>query len=155
MPNNENIDKVIASIKGEIEATKIIGFNMAEFIDGYESDQSERGCGTTACIAGHAAMLSADFKFSTEDSEADVSGEFLDAMLGSEGRSKGASLIDAFVKTGAKFLGLHSRAASSLFYPKIDGGERLDEITSEEAIEVLENLKKTGKVDWSIIPGCL
>lgn len=126
--NIEHIDQVIASIKGEIELTKKVGFNMLQyFMQRPDLDQTHRHCGTVACIAGHAQLLQ-------------------EAMTGRNGeRSR---------HLGMKFLGLDGGEADDLFYGYSGGMQLpLERITSEQAIEVLEHLKTTGEVDWSVVTG--
>lgn len=50
----------------------------------------------------------------------------------------------------AKHLGLSDRTAHSLFYPW-GISKSFDEITIDEAIQVLDHLIETGEVDWSIV----
>lgn len=128
---NARIDQIIASIKGEIELTKNVGFNMRDFFGNTYSkddDKSGRNCGTIACIAGHAHLLAdgTDYLQSPNTSWM-VAKEFLDL-------------------TGTK--------ANDLFYGHCrNGNVDLNEVKPEHAIEVLEELKKTGDVNWSVVTG--
>lgn len=130
--NIDRIDQVIASIKGEIDRTKDAGFNMTHWVSkagdfADTNDKSNRGCGTVACIAGHAYMLSdkrrtvQTFSINNDRRDIDVAG------------------------IAARWLGIDSYIAYHLFHsPR----HRRDEITLEQAIKVLEGLKATGQVDW-------
>lgn len=130
--NTDRIDQVIASIKGEIEHTKTLGFNMDVFCyttNDMEDDMTGRGCGTVACIAGHAFHLSNTRRKAANTAKKRLPGyEFTDAA--------------------ADWLELDETRASALFYAK-GAGKDMSYIKPEEAIAVLENLKATGEVDWS------
>lgn len=124
MANAENINKVIASIRGEIEATKDVGFNMSDWVGPAEieaDDRTGRNCGTIACIAGHAYLVSG--------------GEDRDATS------------DDVVPAAQEFLDLKSGSADELFYA-YGSGESMYDITSEQAIRTLEHLRDTGEVNW-------
>lgn len=135
MLNKANVDLVIASIRGEAEHTKKlgVGFNMSDFLaDAHEKrhpDRSGNACGTVACIAGHAALLH----------QPNVG--LADIYEANDYNLEPAACI---------FLGISERQGDDLFYGHDYEGD-LSEITPDEAITVLEHLKKTGEVDWSII----
>jgi hypothetical protein len=133
MVNKDNIDLTINSIKGEIEATKNLGFNMDVFhgFSQYSSDKSGRYCETVACIAGHAYNS--------------IFGEPITAGLES-------TIVNVF--NLVKELGISEKQSYELFYGEIGDSKVIDikSIRPEHAIAVLENLKETGEVDWSIIP---
>lgn len=132
--NPDRIDRVIASIKGEITRTKNIGFQMADFLQSNEildQDMSGRNCGTVACIAGHAFVLSGGGK--VHDSRLDI------------------------VDRAQRYLDLSNEETNLLFYGNYvnrmghSNQVRLSDVTPEQAIAVLEHFKTTGKVDWFII----
>lgn len=136
MANAENINKVIASIKGEIEATKKLGFNMSYPIQNDRMDRSGRGCGTIACIAGHAYVNTLDVK-----------------------RGTIVKLAYTFewgklFKVAQDELGLTYEEREKLFFAVDPDSEEeladLDEITPEQAIRTLEHLRDTGEVSWKV-----
>jgi len=135
--NVAHIDMVIASIKGEIERSNALGFNMATFVTDRVnsrpdlSDHSQRDCGTVACIAGHAAFLS------------------------NKKRTVRSLLREHYKYLGIKeivrrWLGLSQDDAVALFYVE-EARITLYKIIVKQVIQVLEHLKATGKVDWTII----
>lgn len=127
MANKRNINRVIASIKGEIKATEQIGFNMEDFVTDTSGDRSGRHCGTVACIAGHAHILK-----TKEDPK---------TCFFAAGR---------IVESGKEYLKLSYEDAEELFYANAlqEDGQSLDDITPEQAIRTLEHLRDTGEVDW-------
>lgn len=138
--NIERIDQVIASIRGEIKQTETLGFNMNFFLTTADEPEEEsdapdlsgRGCGTIACIAGHAYALR----------HADKSPEHLKSELGAFDQWSIQGQAEAW-------LDLEHEQAQTLFYGR--GGPDLEHIQPEQAILVLETLKRTGTVDWSIV----
>lgn len=127
MANRDAINQVIASIRGEVARTKRIGFNMDNFFSdtGGSLDNSGRGCGTVACIAGHAFVLQG-------------------------GKVDDTIYRATLVKGAAEFLGVTDDAAEDLFYGYVKARGQLDlsEVTPLQAISVLETLRDTGIVDW-------
>lgn len=125
MANADAIDRTIDSIRGEIEATKDVGFNMMDFVwetSNPEHDKSGRHCGTVACIAGHASFAS------------------------------GAGRSDARTSAygiGREFLEITDAQASKLFV-WLPHGLSLSDVTPEQAIRTLEHLRDTGEVDWTV-----
>lgn len=125
MANAENINRVIASIKGEIEATKEIGFNMGDYVTKDAYDLSGRSCGTVACIAGHAYSIVKNGVVDTEVAWREAE------------------------DVGAEFLDLGMSDADALFYG-YGASCPLDAITPQKAIRTLEHLRDTGEVDWTV-----
>lgn len=120
MPNVQNINKVIESIRYHYTVGKVF-LDMKTFLN-----SAHHSCGTTACIAGFAAMESVG----------------LDSLkhLSDDNRT-------LKIKNSAReFLGLDSSTSHDLFFP--DGAY---EATPKQAIKVLEHLRDFGVVDWSII----
>lgn len=128
--NIDNINKLINHLKK-------IGpqnFDMGDWLRGYPNKkkasevmidmESKGGCGTVACIAGHAAILCAaesDYDDNLEEYE----------------------LIEDIARD---WLDLDWEDANTLFY-------RTDpRIKPSDAIPVLESLRDTGVVDWSVAP---
>ena len=105
-----------------------VGFNMATFgpseVREDLEDLSGRGCNTTCCIAGHAAILA--------QSES-RSGRF------------GHPTVVA-----REWLGLSERESEALFIPT---GRNTYDATSTQAAAVLRNLAKTVRVDWAAVVG--
>ena len=142
--NIERIDQVISSIKGEIEQTKTLGFNMDYFIsqsnEQYCLDRSNRGCGTVACIAGHAYALKH---------------QEMPIAIVSDVYDKSPGEYWSIPAIAREWLELDENTANDLFYARLhdesSGHIFLGEVEPAEAIQVLEHLKATGEVDWSII----
>lgn len=134
MANAEHINQVIASIRGEMEVTKNVGFQMEDYICpnddncpiGY--DTTGRNCGTVACIAGHAHLIAND------------------------GRTWGSG--GEVHSSGQHFLELDNEDANNLFYAwgaRDENGNLRDmrKIPPDRAIRTLEHLRDTGEVDWN------
>lgn len=142
--NIERIDQVISSIKGEIEKTKALGFNMDYFMsqsdEQYCLDRSNRGCGTVACIAGHAYALK-----HREMPITPVSGIY----------NRSPDEYWSIPAIAREWLELDGETAHDLFHARLPIGvfrsTKLQDIQPEQAIQVLEHLKATGEVDWSIV----
>jgi hypothetical protein len=83
-------------------------------------------CGTAACIGGFAAIA--------------AKGDKIKKVFKSD---KAPETI------GQRFLDLDDETAHDLFYPT--GLEYGFSATAKDAIKVLEHLKKTGKVKWSVV----
>jgi hypothetical protein len=132
MLNVDAINNVIASIRGELEVTKDIGFNMdyplssvgaLSALGDYKiPDHSSRGCGTVACIAGHAAVL---------------------ALNGGRPLNK----WDVF-DIASDYLGIRRLDQNELFYAYSLPNGSLGKIHPEQAIRALEILRDTGEIDW-------
>lgn len=130
--NIKHINRVIASIKGEVKRTEDLGLNMNAFItDKGPSlrDHSGRNCGTTACIAGHAYVLAHGSR-----------------KPNTAARNRPSSNI--IIPEARKYLDLDNHTTHNLFYG-VGAGKSLRNITAEEVIITLEILKETGEVDWS------
>lgn len=85
-------------------------------------------CNTVACIGGYALMLAM-----AEDDK---------------------PTIDIAIQAGTNYaagawLGLDNNDAEDLFIPRLVDRD-LDDITLDQALYVLRNLKKTGAVDWHV-----
>jgi hypothetical protein len=140
--NIENLDKLINHMKLIREEN----FSMMDFMRDFPSRRKPEnvlkqmettgGCGTVACLAGHAVLLKA-----VEDSE----------RLTPRGNLKGDEL-SVFNITGdmdvraQKWLDLDDGQMIDLFH-KMDS-----RITAEDTIPVLEHLRDTGIVDWKLSP---
>ena len=127
--NTKNVDHLISFIKGEDALAKQlqIGFSMLTWISpGYDHNTDEtvyEGCGTTCCMAGAISVME-------------------------HGSAKAAlreGYWGGFQADGAKFLGISDDDAYTLFVDRADHG-----VTVDQAVQVLEHLKTTGEVDWSV-----
>lgn len=145
MPNTENINRLIEAIRTEERAA----FNMNwwiikktgdEDIDDYAIPRELKDvieahpCGTVACIGGFCNLLV------------------------DEPNSYEAHKFDPNSYAAHKFLGIPREDADALFYPGDGQGSYQQELSKrayaaspKDAIRVLEHLRDTGKVDWSII----
>ena len=159
--NIENINKLIEHLrynnlsKKTVENRKVVGFNMAiwgryiekrpRYIEkdlkpgdpGYFPDYSGHGCGTTACLAGHIYLMEIGkdkFLERVERTEIDPD-YYLDETDMIE---RGAKYLDVSYKTASKLFGIKQRHLP------------LKDVTLDEAIAVLENLKVTGRVNWGL-----
>lgn len=107
-----------------------VGFNLfdwVDFSDNIVKDQSNRGCLTTACLGGWCRILQ-------ENTVPNVGSQF------------GSS----YLKSTSDFLGIDYEEAENLCYAShTHKYKRI--ITVEETLKVLDHLRDTGKVDWSII----
>lgn len=135
--NVENVLKVADAI--EQHSIPDLGFNMLDYVhevdpnNGYDvkyyGDRSGHSCGTVACIAGWARRI----------------------RTGQPLAPEAGYLFDW--RTEARWLGLSPRVGGSgalLFLGDDDTNERLDKVTTAEAVAVLRHLAKTGKVDWTV-----
>lgn len=121
MLNIENIDKVIAAIKAEPELLKMYGWN------GQKVD-APNICGTAACIGGWAEIIAKKEGFVVE---------YNSNILGP-----------------SQWLGLNRELENDLFLMNGDIQRKMFDkkpapMRAKVAIEVLENLKATGVVDWN------
>ncbi len=124
--NTENIQKLISSLKGEIEITKDVSFSMHSWIN-----QSQ------ACIAGHIYILQAG----SIDAAID---EYYKIHRNLE---RG---FEKYIVAANAFLELDDiDEAAALFMPHFFYDIFTPEIQKEEAIAVLEKLASTGKVEWN------
>lgn len=134
--NIENIDKVIAALREDMEKPES-HFVMDDFVTYIDDDAvpiGERGaykvCNTAMCIAGWANTIRL------------------------EGRDFGKNFMCAVSDqaAAAEWLGLNGLDAEYLFFAAIVGTRAIDVIPAPDrhliAIEVLEHLKRTGEVDW-------
>lgn len=146
--NVENIDTLIDHLKYQkiSEETQknneLVGFNMdfwavqrdrrySESSEEFKKDHSGHNCGTVACLAGHIQLIQL-------------------------GKHKFHEIVNGYgfteneiVKNGAIYLGLPYSTAQKLFGIE-NANVELGEVTLDEAIAVLENLKVTGKVKWGL-----
>lgn len=101
-----------------------IGFNMSCLMmeHGHYPDLSGRGCGTVACIAGHAVILSSP--------DTNWSKAFLN------------DIEDA----AQKYLDIREDQAFDLFFA--DNGPDLTDITLEMAVRTLRHFAETGVIKW-------
>lgn len=132
MANADNIALVIQSILGEISHTaeEDIGFNMATYggyADASLGDKMRRGCGSVACIAGHAYLLANPFG--------------IRKMIDTD--------ADEIEQVAANFLGIDGDDIPHLFYD-LPGLQSLDSVTAEQAIDTLSRLAATGVVEWRL-----
>ncbi|MGV1754885.1 hypothetical protein [Agrobacterium sp. CG674] len=90
-------------------------------------DKLGRGCGTVACIAGHAFMCANPFGI----------------------RPSAETDADEIETAAAEFLGLDTDTARHLFY---DLPEHclLEDVSAEAAIDTLQRLAQTGIVHWNL-----
>jgi hypothetical protein len=126
--NKENILKVADAIENAtLTKDHGIGFNMAYFFEssGHLEDHTHQECGTTACIAGWASLISEKEVAARDDP-------------------------DVMEDVAMEYLGLSNMQAVDLFYARCVRKPMAD-ITQAEAVRVLRHLAETGKVDWSII----
>ena len=129
MVNKLNIDLVIQSIRGAImKEDERVGFSMNTYCSDPEAlvvDMTGQGCGTVACVAGHAYLL---------------------AKQNGTAKAK-ATDCDEIEDVAAAFLGIEGDDAAHLFYDlpvEID----LQKVTPEMAIKTLTRLAETGQVEW-------
>jgi hypothetical protein len=123
MPNVENCQLLLDTLRSLPEIgddTEADGFSMAQY---------KHACGTPSCMAGYAAWLK-------------------------EGKPKNMKTkIYQVFDAGAEWLGINYDTAEALFIPykhnKLDEqGISTDDITPQEAAEVLQNYLDGGVVDW-------
>ena len=101
---------------------------------GKRTDEREKGCGTVACIAGHAHILA----------ENDV--EFIRALqehLGVAGAEM--FMMDSF-RVAKRWLGMPDSEAENLFIPK---NFQFPDVTRQQAIDTCKRLLETGEVSWT------
>jgi hypothetical protein len=165
--NIENIDKTIARIR----ANKNFKFNMQSWgaTERVEMDKDGHFCGTSACIAGFAALANSSVPvtkgtysyFGKNDELESFEIDVLD--LSKVEQTEGVF----FLTTSGAFLGLSEDQAAALFLPHamslyIESWEATDKspigyyngpkfmaATEDQAIAVLEHLKATGEVNWT------
>lgn len=128
MVNVPNIERVIASIRGEVVETEDLGFNMGGYVyptGAAVTDHSARNCNWVADIAGHAFILSSGFDYR------EAQGEHPDD-------------IEA---EAAEYLGISPTSAPGLFYD-LPAHIDLANLPASVAIRALEQVKATGKVSW-------
>lgn len=130
MANADNIALVIQSIIGEAECSsgEDVGFNMGSYVAATDldlEDKSNRGCGTIACIAGHAYLLATAHN-SSQAMKADA---------------------DEIETVAADYLGIDADEAAHLFYD-LPLEHELKDVTADQAIDTLKRLSETGVVEW-------
>lgn len=132
--NLANLNKLINVLANAIktregidwDGTKV-GFNMVTFCDDGEKDNLD-SCRTVACLAGWAEIIQGNAPISAGSGSLSY---FLDIN-----ESEGYRLAYAFAPDDS---------ASG------HGPSHMAEITPEQALKVLEHLRDTGDVDWTII----
>lgn len=137
MPNVDNINTLIALLKGELaDQTKI---NKMPFTMGGYAGAGDAFCRTAACLCGHVNF-------------------YLDVKAG------GFTLREMQLRAAAHWraaawLGISDEAADMLFLLEgpgvgLSGLEPFDQFPAAErihaAVTVLEHLRDTGRVDWAI-----
>ena len=122
--NVENIRRVADAI--EKHEIKDLGFNMRVYGSSVFkwADHTGRGCGTTACIAGWAAIIGG---FRSPETIRDRDG----------------FVISKFAQD---FLDIGSYEESELFEPDVNR----EEISAEQAVRTLRHLADTGRVEWDL-----
>jgi hypothetical protein len=123
-----NIERVIASIKGELPETQHLGFNMGGYVSRTSfnlPDHSGRNCAWVGCIAGHAYTLS--------------TGELPDTVAN--------TLPDPIDKIAGEFLQIDENQARELFFD-LPSFITLAFVPQSVALEVLERLKEAGTIEW-------
>ena len=152
MANKENINKVIETIKACIPG---VHFSMSDYLFSYDLDQTSKkwlseilerskdplkesekdNCGTVGCIAGFCVLTMISDKQGAVIQDYD---EIED-------------------ETGREYLGITETQALQLFnwdelIPNtLPSLKAFGEVTREDAVKVLEHLRDTNEVDWSII----
>ena len=116
--------KNIDRLIAQINGSTEVGFNMSSFtpVGNLPDQRNNFECETVCCIAGHVALM-------------------LDKPVLPE---------EGWLWNIKKFLDIDERDAEELCLPENPGRLYID-ITVEQATRVLENLKVTGEVDWSIL----
>jgi hypothetical protein len=125
--------------KGEDINGHEVKFNLSEWVYndeyGWDNGNPERNiCGTVACIAGAAAIISNPEDFSFD-------GNKIKFGLGIIAEEK----FKYFMKVGREYLGLNNKQAKMLFIPDVIRGE----VRPAEAANVMRQYVKTGKIDWT------
>lgn len=129
MVNVPNIERVIASIKGQIPETSDLGFNMAVYVYPTERthlpDHSGRDNAWIACVGGHAYILDVGCSYE-------------------QAKDEDPSEIEEIAQ---HYLGLSDEQADALFFD-LPVGMNLAYVPASHVIEVLERLIVTGQVLW-------
>ncbi|MBD9511581.1 hypothetical protein IB265_33025 [Ensifer sp. ENS10] len=128
MMNVPAIQRVIASIKGELPETQDLGFNMGVYVYPTElglPDHSGRNLPWVACVGGHAYVLETGCPFEQATQEDP----------------------DEIEHVAQLYLGLSDEQADALFFD-LPVGLSLEWIPVDHMIEVLERLIQTGDVLW-------
>ena len=115
-----NKERVLALADAIEQHTLPIGFNMRDFFAEHIPDMSGHGCGTTACIAGWAAMLS--------------------------GRKDDCTSGYAAESVATEWLEISERTAAHLFYG--EGQAHRERASARDAVRTLRRFAETGRVDW-------
>jgi hypothetical protein len=128
MVNVPNVERVIASIKGELPETRDLGFNMGAYV--YPScaalpDHSGRALKWVACVGGHAYIIVTGCPFQQAKSEDP----------------------DEVEEIAQEYLGLTDAQANALFFD-LPAGLALAWIPLDHVVQVLERLIATGEVQW-------
>ena len=133
--NKQNLQTLIIHLKTQTT----YGFNMSYYVaqNATLPDNSPNNCGTVACIAGHAYHLAQNYDLNL----------------------KGATDREILMMGVARdWLGITQNQSYQLFWGELPEDEKgcrkqipMNNITLDQALKVLEHLKTTGEVDWSII----
>jgi hypothetical protein len=166
--NIANIDKTIARIR----ANQNFKFNMGSWgasVENVEMDNQGHFCGTSACIAGFAMLADNTFPVVTKDRKFWDDNDVLQTIqvdvlqLPVENPDN-----EFFIGHGIEVLGLTEAQGVALFTPfqdwaEVEKEDATDELprgfyygpefmkaTEDQAIAVLEHLKATGEVNWTV-----
>jgi hypothetical protein len=129
--NKEAILRVADAIENAELAKDGIGFNMASFYIGLETngarleDKSGHNCGTIGCIAGWTCILNGA-------SKRDMKNPMFNCDY-----------------IARDLLGLDFATADTLFYADTSPYE-LEDIPSAQAVRTLRHLAETGEVSWEV-----
>jgi hypothetical protein len=128
MVNVPSIERVIASIRGELPETRHLGFNMGAYV--YPSsealpDHSGRNLPWVACVGGHAYILETGCPFEQAYEEDP----------------------DEIEEIAKLYLGLSDEQADALFFD-LPVGLTLSWIPLDHVVEVLQRLAQTNEVLW-------
>jgi hypothetical protein len=150
-----NIAAIDATI-ARIRANQNFKFNMRDWgVSGAMNlDDDGHFCGTSACIAGFAVI--ADGKYKIRKVQQVLHDEVIEVdAIDSQGFTLDIS------KEGKNILGLDQDTADRLFIPDrasvydeknniLLDGPNFFSATADQAIAVLEHLRDTGELDWSV-----
>lgn len=138
----KNIDRVIEFIRNEE-----IGFNMSDWVDNLDEEdaadfavtQTKKTCGTVACIGGTVEFL----KYGGNKDEKFIA-EFIGYTEAFEWLVEGIDLVEEY-EPDQLFEPMNENANFCAHNPKDPSF-----VTREKAIRVLEHLRDTGELDWSV-----
>lgn len=92
-------------------------------------------CETTACVAGHAALLTGNASFNVDENNTDY---IIDLKLNEKATEKFGGDESDFFWLGKKLFGLNKNDAAMLFFDTND----------EEALQALAYIAADKKIDW-------